>query len=54
MLITNVSRVTVVSYLHIAKCERQRVDSGVDFTEKLLFVVFIHLLKVHPCQIVRE
>lgn len=49
-----VSVVTLLSYLHIAKCKCQRVDSGVDFTKKLLFVVFVHLLKVHPCQIVKE
>lgn len=48
------SAATLLSHLHIAKCKCQRVDSGVDFTEKLLFVVFVHLLKVHPCQNVRE
>lgn len=48
------SAVTVSSYSHIAKRKRQRVDSGVDLTEKLLFVVFVHLLKIHPCQMARE
>lgn len=40
----------VTSYSHIAKGERQCVNSGVDVSEKLLFVVFVHLLEVHPCR----
>lgn len=40
----------VTSYLHIAKGECQGVDSRVDLTKKILFVLFVHLLKIHPCQ----
>lgn len=42
------------SYLHIAKRECQCVDRSVDVSEKLLFVVVVHLLKVHSCQIVMK
>ncbi len=43
-----------MAYLHIAKGECQCVDSGVDLSEKLLFVLFVHLLKVHSCQMVMK
>lgn len=47
--------VTVMtSYSHIAKRECQCVDGGVDLAEKLLPVLFVHLLKVHSCQIMMK
>lgn len=46
-----IAKTVMMSYLHIAKGECQCVNSSVDLSKKLLFVLFVHLLKVHTCKI---